>query len=243
MRWGVGKGRFRNLTAMFLCVLLAATFYAVWTFFNHVKPLTIDSSPQAMTATVSDRLINTGSYSGDSLRQSQLLLFSRIADSLDAVTRSQLRTFRNTKGKHDENSIRNLLADMQENVRRSLGMMLNETYTSAAEYRFIERKILATFNALDVNTEESATEREIIEHPAVEAAQNVISQTIDTTQVTAQDKELVMEFIPRLRSKLFAFATGLSSDDVQFHDYQATTESATQKTDAKKEKKGRANGR
>lgn len=221
MRWGVGKGKFRNLTAIFLCFLLAGMFYAVWSFFQSIKPLTIDTSPLASTASVAERLINTNNADTTAeLNASDIELFATIADSVNSIVSAELITEQRAKKKFEDEDVLRILISLQEQVRKKIGFMLNETYTSAAHFRNTEQKVLARILANPHETNEYPLIKRMRAHPAVKLAHTSVEEHVHNTQLTKKEIELIDEFSPEIKNSVFPFEIGLSSDSVKYIEYK-----------------------
>ncbi len=213
MRWGVGKGRFRNLTATVLSVLLALSFIVVWTFFHRIKPLTIDTSALSQTASISDRLINKEPEDSTQLRQRTVLLFHRIADSVDANFR---RTF--PPGTHHSSawlrdSLPELLRRNQVQTRKEIGMVLNQSFSPIDEYRRCEAAILK-----ELHPSEKELERYhwLLSVDYVQQAMKSVDENLVADTVSAPDRELIHEFEYDLSNRLLPFLIGLSSDRINY---------------------------
>lgn len=240
MRWGVGKGRFRNVTAILLCLLLGATFYFVWSFFQIIKPLTIDTSPQARTATISDRLLNIESSKNDTLTDTQLLLLSMIADTANAILINELKreVEQIEKNSFDNATIQHkiipaFLANTQEELRKHISLILNETFTSINEFQTIERKVVATYPTYSSKTYSSSltssfpsdaltpSERTyftmMLQHPIVDSAEKQYSMLLDSITVHTADKNHINEYKKRLSNNLLALRIALCDDAVSYN--------------------------
>jgi len=220
MRWGVGKGKFRNLSAIVFCFLLAGVFYVVWTFFQSIKPLTVDTSPQASTALISDRLINTNNDdTTTTLRISDVELFALIADSVNSQVSAELVTEQHATKQFEEADLLRILISLQEQSRKTVGLMLNETYTSSRQYKNITNKILSR-----VLTQNHDVEYPLVKllrkHPAVVQAHQTVHNNVKDIELTKHEIEIIDEFLPKIRNYIFPFEIGLCSDSVKYIEYK-----------------------
>jgi hypothetical protein len=239
MRWGVGKGKFRNVTSILLCLLLGATFYFVWTFFQIIKPLTIDTSPQALTATIGDRLLNIESRNTDTLSDTQLLLLCMIADTANKILIYEVKreTEQLEKKSLDETTIEHriipsFLANTQEELRKHIGIILNETFTPISEFQLIERRVLSTYpsyfdklynaslTSSILNDSLTALERtflnKVLRHPIVDSAEKQYSILLDSINVHTKDRNHINEYRTRLANNLVALRLAMCDDAVSY---------------------------
>ncbi|MBL7999047.1 MAG: hypothetical protein JNL32_10465 [Candidatus Kapabacteria bacterium] len=205
------------LTSVFLCFVLAGFFLVVWTYYQHVKPLTIDTSPAARTATVTDRLLHRQPYSGDTLTESELIHFITVADSVHAY---YVREFSSPEAKKDVlDSILVLqrCIGLQEDIKKFIGVYLNQHYITGDEYRLIEKRVLATLHNDWLNRPRTRNERELLGIGFIRSSADTIQRHIDSADVSDHDQRIIREFSRYITANLFPFYIGLTSDSVAYH--------------------------
>lgn len=211
MRWGVGKGRFRNLTAVVLSTFLAILFLVVWQFVRRIEPLAVDNTPQASTATIQDRLLHPREDSLLRVTASNLRVLCVIADSVNTEYKEIFpKNFKPGRNWNQDSSDALLqLAHMK--CRQQVAHILNAQYMPFATYNYCQQVVIAVLAekykaALPAALQSSET--------AVSAMATVRSRIVG---VSENERELVMEVAEYLEPRLQPFMIGLTGDDVQFH--------------------------
>ncbi len=215
MRWGVGKGRFRNLTATILSVCLALSFGLVWTFFHRIEPLTIDTSPRSQTASISDRLINTASTDSGAIRQSDIVLFCHIVDSVNAVFNRNFPSQKNRSTKWVNDTLPEMLRRCQVQTRQTIAFMLNQSFTTIGRYRRCESIALRLLSEKEVS---DLRHRDILGTTLARVAIDSMRTRRDSTTPNQTERELILEFETQLRDRLTPLELGLSDDTFNFLD-------------------------
>ena len=218
MRWGVGKGRFRNLTAVVLSAFLAILFLIVWQFVRRIEPLAIDNTPQASTATIQDRLLHPREDSLLQVTASNLRVLCVIADSVNTVYKELFpKNFKRSRDWNQDSSDALLqLAHMK--CRQQVARVLNAQYMPFATYNYCQQVVIAVLG----EKYKQALPAALQTSESAEAAMTTIRSRV--VGVSEGERELVMEVAEYLEPRLQPFLIGLTGDDVQFH--STTTEQA-----------------
>ncbi len=225
MRWGVGKGKFRNLTATILSVFLVAVFLAVWTFFQHIKPLTIDTTPQSQTAGIRDRLINEDTSAPQHLIPANLLLFNTVLDSVNQIFQREFPSSRSITRETKIDSVGMRLHSAQVSVRKTIAALLNQQYVNIDEYRRCEATVMAVIRDSE---SKSIVARDLRKRSDVQSAEKTIAERVDSTHFSAQDRLLIEDWEHRFRDRLFPLRIGLSADDIQYAPLAKPTATSTE---------------
>ncbi len=215
MRWGVGKGRFRNLTATILCVFLALSFLIMWSFFRRIDPLTIDTSPRSQHASISDRLINKAEADSSELRQSDLLLFLRIADSVSThFERSfPVAPSKAHAAKWQSDTLPERMRQVQVETRKTIAYILNASFTPITQYRRCESLVMMLVQS---KKEDELRYRWLLSMPLIENAQDYVRTHQTQYTISEAERQLIAEFQHDLQRHMMAFELGLSSDSLNY---------------------------
>ena len=222
MRWGVGKGRFRNLTAVVLSGFLAVLFFAVWQFVRSIEPLAVDNTPRAATATIRDRLLHPKEDSTLRITATSLRLFCSIADSVYHVYRESFPVGVRRGSAWSEDSTQVLLQRTQMLCRRQVARALNSSYVPLSTYEHCQAAVISELidQTLRVSVAPTELKRMQIVQNAVETLRSA------DVGVSEPERTMIRELSYYLVPRLYPFVIGLAGDDIS---YSATPASVTTK--------------
>lgn len=222
MRWGVGKGRFRNLTAVVLSGFLAVLFFVVWQFVRSIEPLAVDNTPRAVTATIRDRLLHPKEDSTLRVTATSLRLFCNIADSVHRVFRDSFPIGMRRGSSWTEDSSQVLLQRTQMLCRRQVARALNSSYVHISTYEHCQAAVISELidQTLRVSVAPAELSRMQIVRNAIETFRSV------NVGVSEPERAMIRELSYYLVPRLYPFVIGLAGDDIS---YSATPTRVTTK--------------
>ncbi|MFM8179230.1 MAG: hypothetical protein ACKOAG_08605 [Candidatus Kapaibacterium sp.] len=212
MRWGVGKGRFRNLTALVLSAFLAMLFLVVWQFVRRIEPLAVDNTPKAATATVRDRLLRPEEDSLLRVTATNLRLFCSIADSVDMVYRQAFPVSVRRGAQWTGDSTLTLMKRTQMLCRRQGARALNVGYVPMATYEHCQAAVIRELgdDALRLQVVPMEIRRLEIADSAISLMRSPLVGVSESERVLI--REVAYHLVPRLQP----FLLGLAGDDVSY---------------------------
>lgn len=219
MRWGVGKGRFRNLTAVVLSAFLAMLFFVVWQFVRRIEPLAVDNSPRASSATVRERLLHPEEDSLLRVTATNLRLLCRIADSVNTIYREAfpLSVRRSTSWNTD--SATALLRRTHVLCRRQVARALNAFYVPLATYEHCEAAVISELG--DQALRAFVLPVELRKMESVDSAMQIVRSGV--VGVSESERALIREVSYYLVPRMQPFLLGLTGDNVSYSSSQRRT--------------------
>jgi len=211
MRWGVGKGRFRNLSAVVLSVFLVVLFLLVWLFIKRIEPLTVDSTPRAETAGIRERLLHPREDDSLTVTATSLRVFCTIADTVSAAYDSALCIGRRPRVWTND-SLREHLRIAHMRTRQLVAGALNDAYMPYATYKYCETRII---DELGNESLERHPLRADIARLRRTASVHV-NDDAGPIRMSEQERRLIHELSYYLLPRLQPFILGLTADSAWY---------------------------
>ena len=211
MRWGVGKGRFRNLTAVVLSVFLVMLFLLVWLFIKRIEPLTVDSTPRSGTAGIRERLLHPREDDSLTINASMVRVFCAIADSV-AVSYDSIMLVAKRPRTWNNDSLRAHLRLAHVRTRQLVAAALNDAYIPFATYKYCESRIVDELG-------NESLERYPLGADLARLRNAVATPFVDTPgpiRMSEQERRLIHEVSYFLLPRLQPFIVGLTADSAWY---------------------------
>lgn len=220
MRWGVGKGRFRNLTAVVLSAFLALLFFVVWQFIRRIEPLAVDNTPRGSTATVRERLLHPEEDSLIRVTATNLRLLCRIADSVNTVYRDAFPLSVRRSSSWNADSSTALLQRTHVLCRRQVARALNAFYIPLATYEYCQAAVISELG--DQSLRAFALPVELRKMELVDTAMQIVRS--DVVGVSESERALIREVSYYLVPRMQPLLLGLTGDDVSYSSQRRTND-------------------